>query len=153
MKSDPARHDEFRERLREAAESASSGPGLAADLARHVADCPDCAEETARRRKRVAMLRALPRLEPPAGLADRIFAASLAIEPPRHRISRRRAVRRVAFALPLAAAAAVVLAVLLREPKPVPREIVIVEASIEEIERSSPFSSDTIAKALLKARG
>lgn len=145
-------HDDVVRRVREAIDAFGSA-ALPAELAAHLRDCSDCAETAARHRDLVDRLRSLPRATAPAALADRIFAASRSLETVTASSERRRFLRFVAVAAPLAAAAAVAVGVFLREDRPRRPEIVIVEVPLEEMQKNSPFSPSLVGEWIRKAQG
>jgi hypothetical protein len=94
-----------------------------ADCAAHLADCPDCAAELREFEAAVSLLRALPAVELPAGLADRISAAVHAEKAPA--VVQRRTRTWWEMASGLAAAAALLVGVLFwshggLRPQPMP---------------------------------
>lgn len=75
---------------------------LDASLARHAAECADCASWHAEQRRVDAMLDLLPTLEPSQGFTERVLARALASESPWQRLLRSRALRAAAVVLVLA---------------------------------------------------
>lgn len=146
-------HADMRKRVREAID-ALPADAMDGDVADHLRDCPDCASLAARRGEIVERLKSLPRPVPPPSLADRIFAASQSLPAAGRKFPRRPLLRYVAVGVPLAAAAAAVaLFVSLREERPRPIEIQIVEVPLDVMQKSSPFSPALLGKAIRKTQG
>jgi len=153
---DSRAHAELRRRALEA-QSTVAGAGREgspdADVARHLLDCADCREAVAHRREVVARLRAMPRASAPAGLADRIFAASeRRVARVGRPVPRRRILRYAAIGASLAAA--VTVAVLLgRRDRIDGMEIRFEERPLEKMVADSPFSSAVFGKAIRIVKG
>jgi hypothetical protein len=139
-------HGDIRERLRDAFDVARPAE-LPADLAQHLRECAECAALASDRYRVAASLRALPLVEPPAELAQRIFAEAARIDRLAPRIGRRGLLRRVLVVAPLAAAAAIALFAWVkdRDSTPPQRPIIVY---IDGAPENSDFSDETLQETL-----